>query len=139
MKAKEYLLRIGLLDQKIENKQLQLDSLYALAQSVTIQPKEVDVQTSGDPDKLGSTVAKIVDLQDELNRDIDRYVDMKLEAIRLLNRMESPKYANILIRRYINYEEWQEIADVLGISRQAVDKKHGLALIDFQKILDRLT
>lgn len=137
MKAKEYLLQIRNIDRKIENKQLQLDSLYDMAKSITVTPKEIDIQTSPALDPMGDTIAKIVDLQDELNRDIDRYVDMKLEAMRLINQMDNPDHANILIRRYINYDSWQDIADLMGISRQAVDKKHGISLVEFQRLVDK--
>lgn len=139
MKAKDYLLRIRDIDRKIENKQIQLDHLYDLAKSITVTPKEIDIQTSPALDPLGDTIAKIVDLQDELNGDIDKYVDMKIEAMRLINQLNNSEWEHILIRRYINYDAWQDIADLMGISRQAVDKKHGIALVEFQKILDKLT
>ena len=139
MKAKDYLLRIRDIDRKIENKQIQLDHLYDLAKSITVTPKEIDIQTSPALDPLGDTIAKIVDLQDELNGDIDKYVDMKIEAMRLINQLNNSEWEHILIRRYINYDAWQDIADLMGISRHAVDKKHGIALVEFQKILDKLT
>ena len=136
MKAKAYLQEIRKLDRKIENKQMELESLYDLIQSVTIPIKEINVQANSDKDKLGSTIARIMDLQNEINLQIDKYVDRKLEAIRLINELEDDLYINILIRRYVKYEEWQVIAGELHYSRQAIDKKHGQALIEFQKILE---
>lgn len=136
MKAKAYLQEIRKLDQKIENKQMQLQSLYDLIQSVTVPIKEINVQSSGSGDSIGNTIARIIDLQKELNADIDKYVDKKLEAIRLINQLENDEYINILIRRYVKYEEWQVISGQLHYSRQAIDKKHGLALLEFEKILE---
>ena len=78
MKAKNYLLEIRKLNRKIDNKQIQLDSLNALITSITPTLKEINVQSNGSQDRLGDSMAKIIDLQDEINREIDRYVDRKL-------------------------------------------------------------
>ena len=136
MKAKAYLQEIKKLDMKINNKQLQLQSLWDLAQSITSTIKEVNVQTSKTVDPMADTVSKIIDLQDEINRDIDKYVDKKLEAIRLINQLENDEYISILIRRYVNYEEWKHIADEMHYTRQSIVKKHDKALLDFQEILN---
>ena len=115
---------------------MEIASLYDLIQSVTVPVKEVNVQSNGEQDKLGSGVSRIVDLQNEINADIDRYIDRKLEAIRLINRLENDDYINILVRRYVNYEEWQTIADNLHYTRQWIDKLHGRALLEFQKLIE---
>lgn len=134
MKAKDYLLEIRKLDRKIDNKQIELDALRALITSITPQLKEVNVQSNGSQDRLGDTMVKIIDLQNEINREIDRYVDRKLEAMRLINKLEDDISINILIQRYINYKSWDEIAESLSYTRQGVIKKHGKALIDFEKV-----
>lgn len=136
MRAKTYLHEIRKLDLKIENKQMQVQSLYDLILSIGVSMEEEKVQSSHSQDPLGNTIARIVDLQKEINADIDKYVDKKLEAIRLINTLENDESINILFRRYIKYEEWQTIADELHFSRQAIDKKHKRALAEFQKIVD---
>ena len=136
MRAKTYLYEIRKLDLKIENKQMQIQSLYDLLLSVGVSMEEEKVQSSHSQDPLGNAVVRIVDLKEEINADIDRYVDRKLEAIRLINKLENDESINILFRRYIKYEEWQTIADELHFSRQAIDKKHKRALVEFQKIVD---
>lgn len=134
MKAKNYLLEIRKLDRKIDNKQIQLDSLKALTTSITPTLKEINVQSNGSQDRLGDTMAKIIDLQREINDKIDEYVNRKLEAIRLINKLEDDISINILIQRYINYKSWDEIAESLSYTRQGVIKKHGKALLDFEKV-----
>lgn len=135
MKAKNYLLEIRKLDRKINNKQIELDALRALVTSITPTLKEINVQSNGSQDRLGDTMVKIIDLQNEINREIDRYVDRKLEAIRLINKLEDDISANILIRRYVNYEPWEKIAEALHYTRQGINKKHGYALLEFEKCL----
>lgn len=134
MKAKNYLLEIRKLDRKINNKQIELDSLRALVTSITPTLKEINVQSNGSQDRLGETMVKIIDLQHEINNKIDEYVDRKLEAIRLINKLEDDISINILIQRYINYKSWDEIAVSLSYTRQGIIKKHGKALLDFEKL-----
>lgn len=134
MRAKTYLQQIRRLDRKINNKQIQLESLRELVTSITPILKDINVQSNGSQDRLGDTMAKIIDLQNEINNEIDLYVNRKLEAIKLINAMEDDVSINILIQRYINYKRWDEIADNLNYTRQGVLKKHGQALLNFEKV-----
>ena len=134
MRAKTYLQQIRRLDRKINNKQIQLESLRELVTNITPILKDINVQSNGSQDRLGDTMAKIIDLQNEINNEIDLYVNRKLEAIKLINAMEDDISINILIQRYINYKMWDEIADNLNYTRQGVLKKHGQALLNFEKV-----
>ena len=125
MQAKIYLSEIRKLDKKISNKQIELDALKSLVTSITPMMKEINVQSNGSQDRLGDTMTKIIDLQCEINNKIDEYVDRKLEDDICIN---------ILIQRYINYKSWDEIAESLSYTRQGVIKKHGKALLDFEKV-----
>lgn len=138
MQAKIYLAEIRKLDRKIDNKQLELDALKALVTSITPTMKEINVQSNGSQDRLGDTMTKIIDLQREINNKIDEYVDRKLEAMRLINKLEDDICINILIQRYINYKSWDEIAGSLSYTRQGIIKKHGKALLDFEKVYTRV-
>lgn len=134
MRAKSYLQQIRRLDRKINNKQVQLESLRELVTNITPILKNINVQSNGSQDRLGDTMTKIIDLQNEINNEIDLYVNRKLEAIKLINAMEDDVSINILIQRYINYKRWDEIADNLNYTRQGVLKKHGQALLNFEKV-----
>lgn len=135
LKAKVYLSEIRKLDRKINNKQIELDALEALVTSITPTIKKINVQTNSSQDRLGDSMAKIIDLQCEINKEIDKYVDLKLEAIQLINKLEDDICINILIQRYINYKQWDEIAQSLSYTRQGIIKKHGKALLDFEKVI----
>ncbi len=133
MKAKSYLQQIRRLDKKINNKQMQLESLQELVTNITPILKDVNVQSNASQDRLGDTMAKIIDLQNEINNEIDLYINKKLEAIKLINTIGDDVSISILTQRYINYKRWDEIADNLSYTRQGVLKKHGQALLNFEK------
>lgn len=137
MNAKEFLKSIKKLDLKMENKVMEILSLYDLVESATIAPKEINVQTSGGEDRFADTMVKIIDLKKELEDQLFQYINLKLKAIEMIDSMETDEFANILMRRYINYESWNKIAKDLGYTRQGIDYKHGKALVEFQRVLTR--
>ena len=77
MTAKEYLMQAKFLDMRINSKIQQVEALNDLATSassvLTGTPHNPNKPTS----KMADAVAKIVDLQAEINRDIDELVDLK--------------------------------------------------------------
>ena len=79
MNAKEYLKQAFYLDKRINSKLEQVESLNALATKATstlsYMPKSANRGTS----KLEDTIIKIVELQEEINKDIDKLVDLKKE------------------------------------------------------------
>jgi len=80
MKVKEYLSQAIWLDQRINNKLEQLETLRALAMRVTVNFTEQKVAGGNDVSSpMEKTVTKIIDLQKEINEDIDRLVNLKAD------------------------------------------------------------
>ena len=77
MTTDKYLSQISRIDHAIANKLEEIKKLSDMATSISISPKEVDVQSSGNPDKMGSAVSKIVDLQNEIQALVDELVDKR--------------------------------------------------------------
>ena len=92
MNAKEYLCRIGRCDAKINAMLAEVDGLYAMVTKITPTLKSDVVTGGGNQDKIGGAVAKIVDLKDDINREIDRFVDMKRETAAMLDKLENHLY-----------------------------------------------
>lgn len=135
MKAKEYLQQIQKCDRMIENKLSEIDSLRGLAESVTSTWKEDIVQSSGAGDELGDTVAKIVDLQNEINADIDKLVDLKREIMVVIDQLEAP-FCDLLYKRYFRFMKWEEIALEMGYTYQWVCQLHGKALLKVKELIE---
>ena len=89
MTTKEYLGQAYRLDQRINSKLEQIASLNDLATKctgvLTGMPRNPNRGTS----TMADAVAKIVDLQAEINRDIDRLVDLKREMVRLIKAVDN--------------------------------------------------
>jgi hypothetical protein len=65
---------------------------------------------------MADAVAKIVDLQAEINRDIDELVDLKKEISSIIKAVPSPELQTLLEKRYLCFQSWEIIAVDMGYS-----------------------
>lgn len=133
--AKAYLQQIKLHDARIERNIEELDNLRSMTTKITATWKDDVVSGTGNQDKLGAAVAKIVDLQTEIDKDIDAYIDMKRSVWDLLNRIENPDQLQILYKRYFKYEHWEQIACEMNMTYRNVCYIHGRALQAVSELL----
>lgn len=152
MTAKEYLSQVRLLDLKIDHKLEEKAYLRALAEGNGSQKLSRDrVQTSISGDKMGSIVDRYVDLEKEIDRMIDEYVDKRDHIINQIHMVEGAKYVELLKLKYIGvrnedtgrikYLRLEEIActmlksDGTPYSYEHVRSMHGEALRRFTEIM----
>ena len=128
MTAKEYLSQAFHIDQRIGSKLSQVMRLREAATSCTATLSDMPRPDSPSHERMADTICKIVDLEREINKDIDRLVDLKAEARRAINAVSDPDQQLILELRYLCYKPWLEIAEAMGYSEAGVYKLHGKAL-----------
>ncbi|SHJ64350.1 DUF1492 domain-containing protein [Hespellia stercorisuis] len=120
MTTKEYLGQAYRLDQRINSKLEQIASLNELATKctgvLTGMPRNPNRGTS----TMADAVAKIVDLQAEINRDIDRLVDLKREMVSLIKAVDNTEYQTLLELRYLCFKTWEQISVDMGYSIQHI-------------------
>ena len=133
--AKEYLEQIKWYDVLIDSKLEELATLNSVVKRITPVMNTTGGGASGNQDKLGDTIAKIVDLQGEINRDVDMFVDMKREASKLLKKITQAEYFQVLHKRYVLYESFEQIAMEMKYTYRGVCYVHGRALQAFDKVL----
>ena len=133
MRAKEYLSQALWLDQRINTKLEQLATLRSLAMKVTANQTAEKVSGGKDVKSLmANTIAKIVDLEREINGDIDRLVGLKAEIQETISQVSDVISQILLELRYVNGKTWDEIANVLGFARSWVLRLHGVALKEIE-------
>ena len=135
MTVKEYLGQAYRLDQRINSKLEQVASLNELAtkctSTLTGMPRNPNRGTS----TMADAVGKIVDLQAEINRDIDRLVDLKREMVTLIKAVSNPEYQTLLELRYLCFKTWEQIAAEMGYELRWLHRLHGKALGEAEKLL----
>ena len=133
--AKSYLRQIKLYDTRINMKIDELAALKASLLKITPTLKDDVVSSGGSQDKLGDAVAKMVDLRNEINADIDKFVDAKRSVGATIDKVSDPDQLQVLHRRYVLYESFEQIACEMCMTYRNVCYIHGKALQTVSDIL----
>lgn len=135
MTAKHYLRKVRHLDKTVSAKMEQIEILHAQVTKTTTTLSDMP-KGGGEQDKLAATIAKIVDLKRGLHEEIEEYICLKKEAIRLIDSMDDGRHRLVLTHYYLNLKTWEETAVSMNYSYRSVHYFHGQALVEFQKVLD---
>ena len=135
MDAKSYLKQIKLYDTHIDNKLEEMKRLKDMVLRITSTMKDVVVSSSGSQDKFGDTMAKIVDLQDEVNKAVDEYVDLKKAISDVIDTVPDADELAVLCKRYMQYKTWEQIADEMHMTYRNVCYIHGRALQTVNRLI----
>ena len=73
-------------------------------------------------------IAKIVDLENEINDDIDKLVDLKAEITTVIKEVDDPELQSLLEQRYLNFRTWEQIAVDMGYNVRHLYRMHDKAL-----------
>lgn len=147
MTTKEYLNQIRLLNLKIDQKMEEKADLMSRAfgnHSPTLTKDKVQSSISGD--RMSSTIDRYVDLEKEIDRLIDKYVDKRDLIINQIQSLEDPRCVELLYHKYVghrtgegrmSYMRLEEIACIMKKPNGSpytyghIRSLHGKALKDF--------
>ena len=138
MKAKEYLLQVSKIDKLIANKLIEKEQWRTIAQGTSGMAEGERVQSSGSQQKMADAVCKMVEIEEEINRYIDRLVDIKQGVIKVIEQLQPIEY-DILHIVYIQFKDFNDVAAKYNKSIKSVKRIHGRALANVQKILDKMS
>ena len=137
MNAKEFFQWNYYLEQRINSRLRRLSDLRQLAGQVTSSLGRDPVSGSADVHKLDGTIAKIVDMEREINGEIDRLVDAKREAMAVIRQVKHPDQQLVLELRYLDFKSWPSIAEEMGLSPRWVQTLHERALAAVENIFSQ--
>jgi len=128
MNAKEYLSQAFRIDQRINSKLEQVASLRGLAIKAESTLSDTPHSASPDIQPMETIIAKMVDLEAEINYDINRLVDLKKELVEIIKAVKNPEYQTLLELRYLCFKSWRQISAIMKYSSKHVFYLHGKAL-----------
>ena len=128
MNAKEYLSQAFQLDQRINSKQVQVSVLRKLALKTTSVLQDDKVRSTKQRSPMENALVKLMSLEEEINEDIDRLVDLKGEMANLISEMESPSHQLLLELHYLSGSTWVQVARNMGYDIRWVYRLHPKAL-----------
>ena len=132
MTAKEYLRSIKYLDHAINAKQAELDRLKRDMCSIRGISYDKDKVQGGITDSM-KIVDKIIELNNVINAEIDRLVDLKADAHNKIEKVCNEKFISLLTDIYINGYTLEQVAERMDKSYETIRGWHGEALQIFRK------
>ena len=132
MTAKEYLRSIKYLDNAINAKQAELDRLKRDMCSIKGITYDGDKVQGGITDSM-KIVDKIIELNNVINAEIDRLVDLKADAHNKIEKVCNEKFISLLTDIYINGYTLEQVAERMDKSYETIRGWHGEALQIFRK------
>lgn len=137
MDIKEYLNQIQRYEKVINNKLEEIEHLKSLATSISASAYGIErVQTSGSQDKIGDTIAKLVDAQRELADNVVELMDKKQKLIDIIESVKNPQYYDFLYKRYVEGKKLTVIADEMKYNEEYIKQFHGKAVNYVKEMLN---
>ena len=104
-----------------------------------IRPKDIQVQTSIEPDKMGDNRAAAVDLEKEIEEMMQTLVLKHLRAEKYINQLEDSRQRLVLELYYLSIDRrtWADVSNIMGYSESVIYDIHGDALVEMDKIMEQ--
>lgn len=134
MTAKEFMKQHERVVEKIRQIEIQI---YDIEQTLGIKGINYDSQPhgSGISQVTESTATKLIELR-EIQRDlVDKLWTKRIEIERVIFMIENATLAELLQRKYIRLQKWDDIATDMKFDSRYIYKLHGKALVEADKII----
>lgn len=134
LSAKQYLSQLEIIDTKIQQKIEELEQLKQLMYSTGgIDYGKERVQTSKLGDALQKKVCNVVNMNEEINKEIDEFIDIKHKMTLEIQSLSESNYIKILFKVYVQFKTLKDAAAEIGISYQYARNVHNKALAAFEE------
>lgn len=137
MTAKQYLRQAYRLNDLINSDLAELEQLKVLSTSVS-SPNLSGMPGSGQRKQEApfvNPILKIIDLENYINAEINRFVDLKKEIRTVIFQVPDNSQKLCLKLRYIQFLKWEAVATEMNLSLKQVHRIHNDALQAVQKVL----
>jgi len=128
MDIKKFLESHKEIDDSINLKLDEIAQLRALAERCTAKIGSESRSVGTHSDKVGKYAAKIADLENKIDAEIDRLVDRKDEIMYFVHALDDANERIVTERRYILHESIEKISEKLGYSPRHISRLLSSAL-----------
>ena len=133
MTAKEYLNRVR--QQNYVVRQAEKELTTVRSDILSLKAASLSEKVSGTKESdLADKYIKLEKYFDKVIAEWDKLIDMRIEAKAMITMVPEGKQQAVLYARYINCEEWEQIAAELHYSWKGIFKLHGRALQSFERV-----
>lgn len=137
IEAKKRLRELRSIEIKIAQDNDEIERLRSQLGGTSIKATE-KVQTS-QTDRTSEIVSDIVDLTNEIKKEIRQLIYLRYKIIKEIHQLKSPAHIDILYRRYVKCQTLQEAADEMHYTLRHVIRLHGRALQAYGDVINKKT
>ena len=134
MSAKEVLRAVKKAEEKYKlSKELAEHSRYKLAYRGLASSDDAAPVTRDNT--YENNLVNMLDLDERAKKDKEHFLRVRARAIELIDSLDDAKERAVLIHRYIYYEHWERIAEVMNYSLRQVHNINNRAMKHFAERL----
>lgn len=123
----QYLKQYKTLDRRINRLLEELARWRAKAEAIS--PVCSDMPRGGaSEDRIAIAIERIIELEQEINAEIDRFVDLRRTIELYIETIPDDKLRELMRYRYIDGFAWDEVAERMHYSGRQAYRLHGAAL-----------
>jgi hypothetical protein len=135
--AKQYLRQLTRMDERINALMERREHYQSMACRGTSSYTAERVSGTGQRSRVEDYAILLIDLESEIDRATDAYVDAKREAVALIECLHDCRFRKLLRWRYVCGWDWEQVRCGLGYDTvQAAHNLHSAALIEFQNVFN---
>jgi len=138
MGIKEELKDLRVISKIIDSKNRQLAQLKRYCTTIKSFDYSKEKINGGKKQDFSDTVDKIIDLENEINKDIDDLIDKKIKMNDFIKSVLAGNEYVVIQMRYFEELNWLEIAIKLNYTEINIYKIHGKALYKLNKVYSKL-
>lgn len=124
---KQYLNRYQITNKQIDQKCAELAEWRSKATKITPTMSDMP-KGNGSENRLESAVEKIMEIEEGINADIDKLLEIHREILQAIEAVNDPDLCLVLKYRYINGFTFERVGVEMHYTRQWVCVLHGRAL-----------
>ena len=134
MTAKEFMKQHERVVEKIRQIEIQI---YDIEQTLGIKGVNYDYQPhgSGISQVTEATATKLIELREAQRDLVDKLWTKRIEIERVIFMIEDATFAELLQRKYIRLQKWEDVAADMKFDNRYIYKLHGKALVEVEKII----
>lgn len=137
--ARDYLKQLEILDMQINDDLAELHNMKLSAYSTGgIDYSRERVQTSPVGDKLCSDVSRYIAFNEQINAEIDRFVDAKEQIIKEIRGLHDKNFIQVLFKIYVQFKTVKVASQEMKKSYSYTVDLHKKALAAFEETYKNL-
>ena len=126
--VKEYLSSLRFAEKMIKIKLEKIEETRELGLRVNCVLRPDKVQGGRRVNIVEETALKVVELINQLEKQVDEYRELQKNVISLINCVTDDTQRNVLELRYIHFIKWENIINIVNYAEQHIHRLHNKGL-----------